>query len=240
MKTRTLLLHVAVLSCCFLFPLSNTIAQGVTIPIETESHAILLQTDKNNLLRTVYVGTPLTHASEYAMAANVNRLDDENVGIANATYTPSGTWNILEPAIQVKHADGNPALELKYVSHTQEQTSDKATLTKIILKDPVYPFQVTLFYKVWKTENVIEQWTEIQHQEKKPVTLFKYASANLYLPAKTFYLTTFHGKWAKEMQPAETMLARGVRSIDSKLGTRAMLLQSPNFIVSFDQPASEN
>lgn len=215
-------------------------SQNITIPIETSDHVILLQTDKNNLLRTVYVGKPLSNQQEYTMASSVNRLDDENVGIANAAYTSSGTWNILEPAIQVKHADGNPSLELKYVSHTQEQTADQATLTKIVLKDNAYPFQVTLFYKAWKKENVIEQWTEIQHQEKKPVVLQKYASANLYFPSKEFFLTTFHGKWAKEMQPAEMKLERGVRTIDSKLGTRAMLLQSPNFIVSFDQPATED
>lgn len=228
------------LSCLFSLILLNLSAQIVTIPIETNEHVILLQTDKNNLLRTVYSGKPLANTSEYAMTTTVNRFDDENAGISNAAYTPAGTWNILEPAIQVKHADGNPSLELKYVSHTQEQTADNATLTKIVLKDPVYPFQVTLFYKVWKKENVIEQWSEIQHQEKKTVVLQKYASANLYFPAKEFYLTTYTGKWAKEMQPAETKLERGVRSIDSKLGTRAMLLQSPNFIVSFDQPASEN
>jgi alpha-galactosidase len=35
-------------------------------------------------------------------------------------HTPAGTWNLSEPAIQVKHADGNP-LELKYVSHKTEK-----------------------------------------------------------------------------------------------------------------------
>jgi alpha-galactosidase len=32
-------------------------------------------------------------------------------------------------------------------------------LTSIVFKDPVYPFEVTLFYKVWPKENVIEQWS---------------------------------------------------------------------------------
>ena len=214
-------------------------AQTVTIPIETEGHVILFQTDHNNLLRMIYFGKPLLTNTEYSGVSEVSHLDDDNLGIYNAAYTPSGTWNLSEPAIQVKHADGNPSLELKYVSHAQEQVDGNTTLTRIILKDNVYPFLVTLFYKVWKKENVIEQWTEIQHTEKKPVLLQKYASANLYFANTDFYLTTFHGAWAKEMQPAEVKLERGIRSIDTKLGTRAMLLQSSNFMLSFGEPASE-
>ncbi|PZR31377.1 MAG: alpha-galactosidase, partial [Azospira oryzae] len=215
-------------------------AQTTIIPIETEHNALLLQTDAQNRLRTVYFGERLADVKGYNDVTRQFHYDDENAGIHNSVYTPSGTWNLVEPAIQVKHADGNVSLELKYASHHKREVDVNTTLTSVVLKDPLYPFQVTLFYKVWKKENVIEQWTEIQHTEKKPVELQKYASANLYFHAKDFYLTTYQGEWAKEMQPAETKLERGIRSIDSKLGTRAMLLQSPNFIVSMGGAASEN
>jgi alpha-galactosidase len=62
----------------------------------------------------------------------------------------------------------------------------------------------------------------------------------LYFSNKDFYLTSFQGEYLKEMQPIETKLEQGIRTLDSKLGTRAMLLQTPNFIVSFGKPASEN
>ena len=42
------------------------------------------------------------------------------------------------------------------------------------------------------------------------------------------------------MQRNEEKLTRGIKSIDSKLGTRAYLLQSPNFMLSFDGKAAEN
>jgi alpha-galactosidase len=229
----------AALTICLLTGFLQLTAQ-TTIPIETSNNVIVLQTDKNNLLRTVYVGKPLLNNNEYANTISVAHLDDDNAGIYNAAYTPSGTWNLSEPAISVKHADGNPSLELKYVSHTQEKEDANTTITRIVMKDNVYPFQVTLVYKAWKKENVIEQWTELQHTEKKPVLLEKYASANLYFSNSNFYLTTYHNMWAKEMQAAEQKLERGTRSIDTKLGTRAMLLQSPDFILSFDKPASEN
>jgi alpha-galactosidase len=223
----------------FMIGLYNLSAQTI-IPIATENNVMLLQTDNTNRLRMVYFGKPLENENEYkSVSANYN-YDESNAGIYNAAFTPAGTWNISEPAIQVKHADGNPSLELKYVSHKKEKIDVNTSVTSILLKDPVYPFEVTLFYKVWEKENIIEQWTEIKHKEKKSVVLQKYASANLYFANKDFYLTSFQGEYLKEMQPIETKLVQGLRTVDSKLGTRAMLLQTPNFIVSFGKPASEN
>lgn len=228
------------LSLLLLIGLSRLCAQNVTIPIVTENNTMLLQTDNDNRLRTIYVGELLRKTSEYPLVASMNHFDDGDNGISNAAYTTAGTWNLSQPAIQVKYSDGNSSLELKYVSHKQEIIDDNTSLTSILLKDPLYPFQVTLFYKVWKKENVIEQWVEILHKEKTPVLLQKYASANLYFTNKEFYLTSYHNRWAKEMQPSENKLTPGIKSFESILGTRALLYQSSNFILSFDKPASEN
>ncbi len=225
---------------CFVISVINLSAQKVTIPIATDSNLILLQTDASNVLKTIYFGKPLENESEYPGVFDAYNFNDSNAGVYNGAYTPAGTWNLSEPAIQVKHADGNPSLELKYVSHQKEKVDNNATLTRILLKDPVYPFEVTLCYKVWAKENIIEQWTEIKHSEKKAVLLQKFASANLYFTNKDFYLTSFQGEYLKEMQPVESKLLQGIRTIDSKMGTRAMLLQTPNFILSFGKPASEN
>lgn len=217
-----------------------TKAQNTTIPIETKDNAIVLQTDKDNRLRTIYFGKPLKNQLEYAAISASFDFNDANAGIYNMAYTSAGTSNLSEPAIQVKHADGNTSLELKYVSHKNVKIDADASLVSIVLKDPVYPFEVTLYYKIWSNKNIIEQWTEIKHQEKKAVLLQKYASANLYFTNKDFYLTSFQGEYLKEMQPIETKLEQGIRVVDSKLGTRAMLLQTPNFMLSFGKPASEN
>lgn len=224
----------------FILGIYHLSGQTITIPIATENNVIVMQTDNNNRLRTIYFGKPLENESEYAgVSANYN-YDESNAGIYNSSYTPAGTWNLSEPAIQVKHGDGNPSLELKYVSHNKKIIDANTSITSILIKDPIYPFEVTLFYKVWTKENIIEQWTEIKHKEKKPVLLQKYASANLYFAGKDFYLTSFQGEYLKEMQPTEAKLLQGIRTVDSKLGTRAMLLQTPNFMISFGKPASEN
>ncbi|HAL83058.1 MAG TPA: alpha-galactosidase, partial [Mucilaginibacter sp.] len=155
-------------------------------------------------------------------------------------YTPSGSRNLAEPAITVTHADGNNSLDLKYVSHNVTKISDDVSLLSIVLKDPVYDFEVTQYYKSYFKNDVIEQWSVIKHHEKGNVTLNKFASANLYLKAKSFWLRQYHGDWGKEMQPEETRITHGIKTIDTKLGARANLFEPSVFMVSFDKPATED
>ena len=155
-------------------------AQETIVPISTNDNLMLLQTSRDGRLNTVYFGEPLQSEAEYAVVARSYNFGDNNGAINNATYTTAGTWNLVEPAIEVIQSDGNTSLELKYVSHTAETTSDNAVLTTIVLEDEQYQFQVKLFYKAWPNENVIEQWTEIKHNQKDVVTLKKFASANLF------------------------------------------------------------
>jgi len=230
-------LFLTIICALFFYGLN---AQETIIPISTNNNLMLLQTSREERLHTVYFGVPIQNKDEFANVSKAYNFRDNNAGIYNATYTTAGTWNLVEPAIQVLHADGNTSLELKYISHNQEQTDDSATLTSILLEDEQYNFQVTLFYKAWANENVIEQWSEISHSQKNPVLLKKFASANLYFTNTDFYLTTYGNEWAKEMQRNEEKLTRGIKSIDTKLGTRSYLLQSPNFILSFDGKAAEN
>ena len=211
-----------------------------TIPVETADFAVVLQVDQAKSVSMVYCGKKLAQSADYAGIANTYKFPSDNSGVYNNAYTPAGSWNLAEPAIQVTHADGNPSLDLKYISHETAKPDANTSLTTIHLADPVYKFTVNLVYKTWLQENVIEQWAELTHQEKGPVVLQKYASANLFFPNREFYLTTFQGQYLKEMQPMEEKLQQGLRTVDTKLGTRAMLLNTPNFMISFDQPAQEN
>jgi alpha-galactosidase len=211
-----------------------------TIPIETRNIAIVLQTDATNHLKIIYSGKSLANGNEYAFCDEANRLSAEGSSQNTFAYAVAGiNNNYVEPAIAVVHADGNNSIDLIYQNHTIAATPDGATLTKVSLKDPAYPFYVDLFFKAWKNEDVIEQWTTIRHTEKGEVKLNQYASANLYFFNKDFYLTSYNGSWAKEMQPAQTHLVQGMHTIQSRLGTRENLQSSQNFMLSFDAPATE-
>lgn len=211
-----------------------------TIPIETKQNALVLHIDKENRVGVAYFGKKLQQSSEYEILAKSLKYNDNNAGIYNSIYTPSGSWNLVEPALEILHADGNTSSELKLITYSTEKINENVSQTNILLRDPVYATEVMLSFKVYFNENVIEQWSSIKNQEKGTIVLKKYASANLYFVAKDYYLHHYHGSWAREMKPEDTKLTAGIKTLDSKLGTRANLYQPPTFMLSFDRQATED
>src|SRR5204862_499981 len=145
----------------------------------------------------------------------------------------------FEPAIRMIHADGNPSLELQYVSSSNKKQDNNVGTTTIVLKDPVYPVEVMLHYTSYFNEDVIKAWTEIRHNENKPVELTEYASSLLHFNANEYWLTQFHGDWAREMEMVEEKLTNGIKSIESKLGTRTNFYQTQAFFLSLNKPSTE-
>ena len=223
-----------------LFYLTNLSSQE-TINIESSDYVIVLKTDTLKRLQHIYFGSKISNLNEYEtfdkqLSSQIKDADD----LPNHVYTPSGTWNTAEPALQILHSDGNPSTELEYEKHIIENLDNGIYLTTITLVDPVYKTEVLLFYKVYLKENVFEQWSSIKNREDQTIELKKYASANLYLRNKDFFLTQYHGAWGSEMQPETSLLTSGIKVLDSKLGTRSNLYSPPNFILSLDGIAKED
>ena len=239
MKKIIFLLAFTILFC-------KATAQERQIKIETQSTALILKAGKNGLLYQSYLGTKLEGDSGYNELSKENTksfvINDGNpiVNLRHQAYPTFGTENLFEPAIRMTHNDGNPSLELIYIGHRTEKLDANTTETIIQLKDQMYPVEVLLHYKAFYKENVIEQWTEIKHHEKKPVILYNYASSMLHFDADHYWLTQFHGDWAKEVRMQESELTSGTKVIDSKLGVRTNMYQTPVFFLSLNSKASEN
>ncbi|MBI9061899.1 MAG: hypothetical protein JEZ14_07905 [Marinilabiliaceae bacterium] len=82
------------------------------IPIETADFAIVISVDDNQFPSMVYCGSKLNSETDYKRISKEFRQNDVHGGICNHPYTPAGTWNLAEPAIQLTHGDGNQSLEL--------------------------------------------------------------------------------------------------------------------------------
>lgn len=119
------------------------------------------------------------------------------------------------------------------------QPVEGGTQTTINLRDDKYPVDVTLHYVAYPKENVIKTWSEIKHQEKKPIILSTYASTMLYFCNSSYYLTEFSSDWACEARMSNQQLQFGKKVIDTKLGSRAAMHTHPFFEVGLDQPVSE-
>ncbi|WP_215224753.1 alpha-galactosidase [Echinicola shivajiensis] len=213
--------------------------KALYLPVETTNNALILAVSPKNDLRVAYYGRKLNDSGDYEQILTQYNQTGDYSEVLDAAYTPAGTQNLMEPAVSVVHYDGNTSLALKYVEHESETIDDNVSLLHITLEDPVYDFKVRLFFKSYNKEDIIEQWTEILHNEKKSVRLTKFASGNLYFRNAQYYLTQYQGDWAKEMNPETSLLTHGLKTLDSKLGTRANLFQPSVFMVAMDQPATE-
>ena len=220
--------------------------EGKLITIETETSALVLKVGRNKKLYQTYFGTKLNNRLEYELISKENTkkfvINDGNplIDLRHAAYPTFGTDNLFEPAVRMTHNDGNPSLELEYQSHSIQKIDANTEQISIKLKDPQYPVYVTLHYKTFNKENVIESWTEIQHQEKKSVLLYNYASSALHLDADKYWLTQFYSDVVEEMRMEESQLTRGRKVIDSKLGVRTNMFAAPSFFLSLNSKPEEN
>ncbi|RYZ28148.1 MAG: alpha-galactosidase [Chitinophagaceae bacterium] len=208
------------------FCLGLTAQNPKQIVVETKNSALVLTVGSNKRVSQTYLGKKLSGGA-------YNQLSG-----GRELYLTAGMENQFEPAIRMVHADGNPSLELQYVSHNTEK-KDNVTTTSILLKDPVYPAQVTLHFTSYYNEDVLKNWTEIKHSEAKPVSLTQYASSMLHFNADDYWLTQFHGDWAREVQMKEERLTNGIKTIESKLGTRTNFYQTQAFFLSLNKPSTE-
>lgn len=215
------------LLCCSALSLFADAQNNQQILLETKDAALLLSVGANQRVTQSYLGKKLA-AADYTLLKGGREV-----------YLTAGMENQNDPAIRIVHADGNPSLELKYVSHKTSVTDNNISTTSILLKDPEYATEVTLYYTLYYNENLIKSWTEIRNNEKKPVKLTEYASSMLHFTAEEYWLTQFHGDWSREVNMVEEKLTNGIKTLESKLGTRSNFYQTQTFFVSLDKPSTE-
>lgn len=154
-------------------------------------------------------------------------------------YPPAGNGIISEPAFQAIHADGNTSTDLVFTGADTTAVDANTTHTRIRLRDTFYALFVTVNFKAYREEDVIEQWVEIRHEENKPVTLSRFASSAIVMKANTYWLSQFHGNYMREAELTEERLTPGIKILDTKIGIRAHQMRNPSFIISLDQAANE-
>ncbi|CAD0008707.1 alpha-galactosidase [Flavobacterium salmonis] len=236
---RLLLLILSIVYCI------GHAQENPLICVETKSAALVFKVGKNKKVYQTYFGSKLNNNQEYEFISKENTkkfaINDGNplIDLRHLAYPTFGTDNLFEPAIRMTHNDGNPSLELEYQNHTTDKIDSNTAETIIKLKDPQYPVYVSLHYKTFAKENVIESWTEIQHHEKKVLTLYNYASSALHLDADKYWLTQFYSDVVEEMRMEESQLTRGSKVIDSKLGVRTNMFAAPSFFLSLNSKSTE-
>lgn len=214
---------------CFFMAVVAAADEKKVVHVSTDHTSLIYRVGGNGRLYQTYLGQKLKHPADFVNLPNLGEA-----------YIANGMEDYFDPAIRMLHNDGNPSLLLKYRSHETKQVRPDVTETVVLLQDDTYPVEVKLFFIAYAKEDIIKTYTEIVHHEKKPVTLYNYASSMLHLSAGNYFLTEFAGDWAHEVNMTETPLAFGKKMIDTKLGSRANMFCSPFFLLSLDETVREN
>jgi alpha-galactosidase len=209
--------------------LAKDLTTGAPIVIETRNTELVLAVGPDQRLYQLAFGR---RGSDWKIPEKFDRW--------NEFYPAWGNGYLGEPALQVTHADGGTATDLKYVKHEQTSVSDAVEVTRIDLRDEVYPFQVSIFIKAYINEDIIEQHVEMVHQESQKVLLERFASSSPIFLKGDPRLTQYVGQWAHEMNPVTTVLSNGIKVFDTRCVIRSHLFRNPSFFLTSGQEPKED
>ena len=192
-----------------------TLAWQGDVTVETPGMKMLLHAVEGQDLRMAYFG---------AKTATMQELLDAGNDLNFPALTAFGTVDVIHlPAIQVEHANGDQNLELQVTDYSTADDGS-AVIHVFTMTDKLLPVTVKLYYKAYNKVDVIETWTSIEHQEKRPITLKRYDSGHLALRQGDVWLTHLHGDWAAETGLTQEPLTRGMKTIRNSDG--ALLVPS--------------
>ena len=207
-------------------------AMAVFATISIQAKDIVVNTPNTSLLLKAEEGQPL-HVSYYGERIdNISQVYSA-YSLWEQAYPAFGAGGNSMPALNVKHADGNMSTELVYHSDKQ-QNEPNATVYTITMKDRAYDFWVDVCYRAYTNSDVIETWTVIRNNEKKPVRLLKYASGFVPLRQSDAWVSHQHGTWGAEAYIYEEPLQAGVFEVNEMSGTKNAVYNRPNIMISLD------
>lgn len=202
------------------------------IELNTNDLTLALTIDKQNNLFQQYFGKKGGYETVFRQGERKDQAYPTIQSSKQFVY-----WG--EPALHAIHTDGHTSTMLKYVKHDTEQIDENISQTRITLKDPVYPFYTDIVYKTYAKENVMEQWTEIYHEETGDVLVKQAASSALTLRAGNYWLTQFTGDWMNEFNVDEYELTVGSKVIENKWGITSSNAQRCKLRVACPLPFTE-
>ncbi len=142
-----------------------------------------------------------------------------------------GKGDTREPMIDLIHADGSRTCDFVYESasimhgkaellglpSSYDETGECMSLI-LMLKDKNSETKAELIYSVFEDCDIITRSMRIHNQESGDIRILRALSMQLDIDEDEFYLTDFHGTWAREMQMNQRKLLPGICMNDSKSG----------------------
>ncbi len=186
-------------------------AAAAQLHVSTPATSMLLDATPGERVEFVYYGPALSETDIPSIMAVEKHVDAYPVYGMDA-------WNPY--AFVATHADGSMSSDMRVESSSQQTGEDGSVLTRVHLKDTLYPFFIDLCYLTRTDSDVIEMWTEVSHGERKPVRLTEYASAYLPIRRGDVWLCHLNGAWGNEGNLNQEKLLPGIKTIRNIDGVR--------------------
>lgn len=210
---------------------SGVWAQEQLVRLSTPETSLVIDASQGGELKYVYYGTKLGDA-------DLKQIDAVRT-CNHSAYPVYGMNTPAETALSVCHTDGNMST-LLVVESVATTDGDKTKEVSVRLKDKVYPFYVNVCYRAYQDVDIIETWTEITNEEKKPVVLNQFASAYLPIRRGNVWLSSLYGSWANEGRLVQEPLEPGMKVIKNKDGVRNSHTAHAEVMFSLDGRPQEN
>ena len=208
-----------------------SLVMAAQVRVTSPGTELLLDAQAGKELKVIYFGARLADAHLLSVAA---------AGTCGCNAYPAyGMQCPSEAALGVTHSDGSLATEL-LVETVSQSIENGAQITRVRLKDIVYPFYVTICWRAYQDVDMIETWTEIENLEKKPVTLTRFDSGFLPVRRGEVWLSHLTGTWANEGRLVQEPLNAGVKLIKNKDGVRNSHTSHAEVMFSLDGKPQEN
>jgi len=205
--------------------------------LETANTAYVFGLTPTGQLVNIYYGSKLPFHTDYSHAIDQSscasfisdhgRNREEFAGWCMIKHT--------EPCLKVQFPEKVRDVRLVY-----EQCSTIDNTLAILLKDEYFNLQVTIYYTVHDTYDLIVRYAAVTNGLTTPVIIEQLLSGSVYLPYSTEYFYTFvTGKWCGETQLKKGIVPEAKVRIESRLGTTSHQT-NPWFALEPGVPATEN
>lgn len=202
-----------------------------TVEISTPNNTLALIATPGETLEFLYYGDRLEESDLKSVA------DSQRAWMAG--FPTFGMYGAQETALSITQSDGNATSQFK-VKDVATNTDNVSKTTVITLTDTAYPVTLKLYYKAYNNVDMIETWSEIINNGKKPIILTQYASAYLPVHKGDVWLSSLYGAWGNEGQVETEALTYGMKEIKNKDGVRNTHFAHPEVMFSLDGKPREN
>lgn len=196
------------------------VTEQQTASISTPHTSLVYKAEKGQPLKFVYFGERVSP----------NDLEELMKGKCPNAFPVYGKNDHGETALSVVHSDG---------SRVSDLVVEAVSADAILLKDTYYDMSVTLRFKTYPDNDVIETWAEVRNGGKETMTLTDVASAYLPVRKGDVWITRMYGAWANECQVLHEPLQRGLLTIQNTDGIRNSHLSHAEVMLSLDGKAQE-